>query len=80
MASETDEGILSRIKSLVDEEHALYGADQLDDRGQVRLDALRVELDQCWDLLRQRRARREFGDDPDHAHVRSPKIVENYEQ
>jgi Protein of unknown function (DUF2630) len=76
----TDEGLLARIKRLVDEEHALYGRDSLDNSGQVRLDALKVELDQCWDLLRQRRARREFGDDPNQAHVRPPKIVENYEQ
>ena len=76
---QTDETILARIKKLVDEEHALYGK-SLDDHGQVRLDSLKVELDQCWDLLRQRRALREFGDDPNQAHVRSPKIVENYEQ
>jgi hypothetical protein len=78
--SRTDEGILARIKQLVDEEHALYGKDVLDDGGQVRLDALKVELDQCWDLLRQRRALREFGDDPNRAQVRPPKIVERYEQ
>jgi hypothetical protein len=76
----TDESILARIKHLVDEEHDLYGRSTLDDHGQVRLDALRVELDQCWDLLRQRRALREFGDDPNRAEVRPPKIVENYEQ
>jgi hypothetical protein len=77
---QTDETILARIKKLVDEEHSHYGKSSLDDHGQVRLDSLKVELDQCWDLLRQRRALREFGDDPNQAHVRSPKIVENYEQ
>lgn len=77
---QTDESILARIKKLVDEEHALYGESSLDDQGQGRLDSLKVELDQCWDLLRQRRALREFGDDPNQAHVRSPKVVENYEQ
>jgi len=41
---------------------------------------LRVELDQCWDLLRQRRALREFGGDPDQAKVRPPNVVENYKQ
>jgi hypothetical protein len=45
-----------------------------------RLAAIEVELDQCWDLLRQRRAKREFGDNPDEASVRPPDIVENYEQ
>jgi hypothetical protein len=44
------------------------------------LDALKVELDQCWDLLRQRRALREFDQDPDKAKVRPPSVVENYEQ
>jgi len=39
-----------------------------------------IELDQCWDLLRQRRALREFGRDPEQAKVRPPKVVENYEQ
>ncbi|HYX23556.1 MAG TPA: DUF2630 family protein, partial [Thermoanaerobaculia bacterium] len=42
--------------------------------------AIQVELDQCWDLLRQRRARREFGEDPEQAKVRDPEIVERYEQ
>jgi len=45
-----------------------------------RLSSIEVELDQCWDLLRQRRAKREFGDDPNQARVRPPGIVENYEQ
>ena len=49
----------------VDEEHA-------------RLRSVEVELDQCWDLLRQRRAKREFGQDPDDAEVRSERTVEGY--
>jgi hypothetical protein len=76
----TDEGILGKVRKLVDEEHALHGSPSLDDHGRRRLDAIKVELDQCWDLLRQRRALREFGKDPDRAAVRSPSIVENYEQ
>src|SRR5690349_6448823 len=64
----------------VEEEHALHSAGALEDQAQARLNALRVELDQCWDLLRQRRALREFGDDPDKAKVRPPGIVENYKQ
>lgn len=47
---------------------------------QQRLEAVRVELDQCYDLLRQRRARREAGLDPDAAHVRSRDVVEHYQQ
>ena len=77
---QTDETILARIKKLVDEEHALYGKSSLDDHGQVRLDSLKVELDQCWDLLRQRRARREYGENPNDASARSESVVENYWQ
>ena len=47
---------------------------------QERLDKIKVELDQCWDLLRQRDARREFGEDPDAAKVRPASVVERYEQ
>jgi hypothetical protein len=50
----------------------------LDD--QEKLTTRKVELDQCWDLLRQRRALREFGADPGKAKVRPKNIVENYEQ
>ena len=49
-------------------------------RLQQRLAVLKVELDQCWDLLRQRRALREFGKDPEKAKVRAANVVENYEQ
>jgi hypothetical protein len=45
-----------------------------------RLESIRVSLDQCWDLLRQRRALRESGNDPDAARVRDPEVVERYEQ
>jgi hypothetical protein len=75
-----DKGIIHHIQHLVDEEHQL---DQKSDRSpddHERYRKLQVELDQCWDLLRQRRARREFGENPDQAKVRDPKIVENYEQ
>ena len=77
---QTDERVLGKIKKLVDEEHALHSAKNLDSPAQARLDTLRVELDQCWDLLRQRRALREFGNDPDKAKVRPPNVVENYKQ
>jgi hypothetical protein len=82
-----DESILGRIESLVNEEHALLGAEQADavqsgtlvaDR--QRLERVSVELDRCWDLLRQRRARRGAGQDPDEAHVRDADTVEKYLQ
>lgn len=75
-----DEKVLHTIEKLVHEEQDLYGRENLDDHGLSRLDDIKVQLDQCWDLLRQRRARREFGDDPDKAKVRPAKTVENYEQ
>ena len=75
-----DSSVLGHINQLVKEEETLYAKNDLteDDRG--RLAELKVELDQCWDLLRQRRALREFGENPDLAKVRPAKIVENYEQ
>ncbi len=76
----SDETVLGRIDTLVHEEQRLYGQGDLSDRARVRLEKIRIELDQCWDLLRQRRARREFGGDPDDATVRPPSIVERYEQ
>lgn len=75
-----DESVLNHINRLVSEEEQLYGRGELSENDRERLSELKVELDQCWDLLRQRRALREFGEDPDKAKVRSGKIVENYEQ
>jgi hypothetical protein len=75
-----DQGVLSHIDQLVKEEERLYAKSGLGADDRARLDKLKVELDQCWDLLRQRRALREFGGDPDKAKVRPAKIVENYEQ
>jgi hypothetical protein len=75
-----DGSVLTHIERLVKEEERLYGQSELTGDDRVRLDELKVQLDQCWDLLRQRRALREFGEDPDKARVRAAKIVENYEQ
>jgi hypothetical protein len=81
----SDESIAARIERLVSEEHELQRREQSDsddalETDQRRLDAVKVELDQCWDLLRQRRAREEFGQDPDEAQVRDPDTVERYWQ
>ncbi|MEV6271655.1 DUF2630 family protein [Kribbella sp. NPDC051936] len=77
-----DKSIFSRIDELVSEEHELrskHAAGQVDNSDeQTRLRALEVELDQCWDLLRQRRAKREFGENPDDAQARSSDTVEGY--
>jgi hypothetical protein len=75
-----DESILTNIDRLVKEEEQLYGKSEITNEDRSRLAELKVHLDQCWDLLRQRRALREFGKDPDAAKVRPAKIVENYEQ
>ena len=78
-----DADVIRRIGALVDEEHQLessQAASGPDDAADDRLREIEVALDQCWDLLRQRRARREIGDNPDEAAVRPPEIVERYQQ
>jgi len=81
MAQHTsDETVLGKIEKLVHEEQHLYGQPTLADHDQVRLEQIKIELDQCWDLLRQRRARREFGQNPHDAQVRPAAVVEKYEQ
>lgn len=78
-----DERIHDRIEQLVAEEHELYdnGAEGgLTDTERRRLESIEVALDQCWDLLRQRRALREAGYDSGAARVRDPEVVERYEQ
>jgi uncharacterized protein DUF2630 len=82
-----DESLQARIEALVEEEQTLRAregddavhAQQLSDE-RSRLDRISVELDRCWDLLRQRRAIRESGGDPGDAHVRDSDTVEKYLQ
>ena len=76
----TDRSVLRRIEELVSLEHRLQAQVSLSEEERVRLKEVEVELDQSWDLLRQRRALRAAGQDPDKAEVRSPDIVEKYEQ
>jgi hypothetical protein len=73
-----DDDILKRIDELVNEEHRLQNTP--DETDPERLRALEVMLDQCWDLLRQRRARRDAGLDPSEAKVRDANVVEGYQQ
>lgn len=78
-----DSQLLHTIQTLVQEEHELLQKKEeglLEDDQHARIQALEVSLDQCWDLLRQRRARRSAGLNPDGAHVRDPQIVEHYQQ
>jgi Protein of unknown function (DUF2630) len=83
----SNDSIAAHIERLVDEEKELRQREQADrpdadaleaDKGRLR--EVEVELDRCWDLLRQRRAKEEFGQDPDDAEVRSADTVEHYRQ
>jgi hypothetical protein len=83
----SDESIAARIENLVAEEHDLRSREQADSAStdrllddQRRLQQVEIELDRCWDLLRQRRALRDAGGDPDEAHVRDADTVERYWQ
>jgi hypothetical protein len=83
----SDESIAGRIERLVAEEHELRNREQADapnddalEADRERLDAVEVELDRCWDLLRQRRALRDAGGDPEQAHARNAETVERYLQ
>ncbi|HET7417340.1 MAG TPA: DUF2630 family protein [Solirubrobacterales bacterium] len=78
-----DQQVLERIDQLVQEEEALlhrHEGEGLDDDEHARLEELRVQLDKAYDYLRQRRALRRAGDDPDDASMRDGGTVESYEQ
>ena len=70
--------VLNHIEQLVAEEHRLFDKGSLDASESKRLATIQVELDQCWDLLRQRRALSETGGDVSKAHIRPPEVVEKY--
>ena len=76
----TDQSVLQRINELVDQEHRMLARETKSQEDEAQLRALQVELDQCWDLLRQRRALRTVGQDADKAQIRPPETVEKYEQ
>jgi Protein of unknown function (DUF2630) len=83
----SDESTTKRIETLVEEEHSLLHREQQDsaspdqlEADKARLDQISVELDRCWDLLRQRRALREAGQNPDDAKARDSSTVEQYLQ
>ena len=78
-----DQDVLARIDELVAEEHELRDhavGRGLDDAERERLGVLEEQLDRYWDLLRQRRAREEYGEDPDATAIRPTAEVEDYEQ
>jgi hypothetical protein len=76
--TEKDKSVLEHIQDLAAEEHRLLEKRALDDGGAQRLADVQVQLDQCWDLLRQRRALRETGQNAADAQVRPADIVEKY--
>lgn len=76
----TDQSVLLHIERLVTEEERLNASPEVASSHQQRLKEIGVALDRCWDLLRQRRALREFGRDPGEAQVRSADVVEKYKQ
>ena len=76
-----DKDVLTRINELADEEHELFQREARGETSEADRDRLReigVQLDQCWDLLHQRRARRSAGMDPEQAEVRDERTVEGY--
>jgi hypothetical protein len=78
-----DQTVQDRIETLIEEEQRLLRSGEghgLGDDDRAQLETLKVELDRCWDLLRQRRAREEFGLDPDEAKPRDADTVERYLQ
>jgi len=79
-----DQPIFERINELAHEEEQLWqrasAGGGLGTADQERLDAIEVQLDQCYDLLHQREARRSAGLDPDEAEIRAPDVVERYQQ
>ncbi|MFN8162304.1 MAG: DUF2630 family protein [Solirubrobacterales bacterium] len=77
-----DQQVLSRIDELVREEEQLlhrHEGEGLSPEEHSRLEELKVQLDQAWDYLRQRRSLRQYGEDPDEASQRDSGTVENYE-
>lgn len=80
----SDREVISHIDELVEREHVLRKHHEaggvLSDEERAELDRLEVQLDQCWDLLRRRRARRDVGEDPEATTVRDADTVEHYQQ
>ncbi len=80
MENQKDNSVLSHITKLTEKEEHLYGKENLTDEDVKELHQIKLELDQYWDLLRQRRALRDAGKNPNHAEMRPSDTVENYEE
>jgi len=75
-----DQSVLMHIKQLTEKEELLYGRPDLEEQDVEALHAVKSELDQYWDLLRQRRAFRDAGEDPNRAKMRSSDTIEHYKE
>lgn len=75
-----DNQILGHIKSLTTKEEELYAKEDLTDEDVKSLHKMQQDLDQCWDYLRQRRALRDAGSNPDNAQIRSNDVIKNYKE
>ena len=75
-----EKDLFGRINELVEEEHRLRESTEHTDEQRARISELEAHLDQCWDLLRQRRAKQQYGEDPDEAQARPEPQVESYLQ
>jgi hypothetical protein len=75
-----DRDVLGEISKLVEEEHQLRSGSELGEAGRARIRELEIQLDRCWDLLRRREAREEFGQNPDQEHAQPATVVERYLQ
>jgi hypothetical protein len=75
-----DSQVLNHIKNLTESEEKLWGKENLSEEEVGKLHKIKLELDQCWDLLRQRRALRDAGENPDKAEARDIDTIENYKR
>ncbi|WP_295721561.1 DUF2630 family protein [Mucilaginibacter sp.] len=75
-----DNQVLSHIKNLTVTEEELYGKENLTDEDIKQLHKIQLDLEQCWDFLRQRRALRNAGDNPDDAEIRDAETIKNYKR
>lgn len=80
MENMDDNAVMEHIKMLTEKEEHLYGKENLSDEEAQELPKLKAELEQYWDLLRQRRALRDAGKNPDNAAMRSSDTIENYKE
>lgn len=80
MEEKKDSSVIDHIRQLTEKEEQLYGKSELTDQDVKDMHTLKSELDQYWDLLRQRRAFRDAGDDPNRAKMRSADTIEHYKK